>query len=163
MKKMLKENRTLLILMCIAIACIVISSVLLLKYFYFGNGASKYGDRLDGIEKVEISNEKKDEIVQNIKQNELVDDASVIVTGKIIYEKIVFNAKASLLEAQAVAIKSLESFSDEEKMFYDFEFTLKQEKGENTDGFLIMGAKNVNGSNLVWNNNNPTTSKSESE
>ena len=163
MKKLLKENRTLLILMCIAIACIIISSALLLKYFYFGNGDSKYGDRLDGIEKVEITNEKKDEIAQNIKQSELVEDASVIVTGKIVYERIIFNSNASLLEAQAIAIKSLESFSDEEKLFYDFEFTLKQEKSEKTEGFLIMGAKNVNGTNLVWNNNNPTTSKPESE
>ena len=41
--------------------------------------------------------------------------------------------------------------------FYDFEFTLKQNATEKTEGFLIMGAKNVNGSNLVWNNNNSTS------
>ena len=43
----------------IIIACVGISAALLLKYFYFGNGGSKYGDRLDGIEAVAITDDKK--------------------------------------------------------------------------------------------------------
>ena len=47
MKKYLKENKTLAILFIIAIICVVVSVVLLFKYFYFGNGGSKYGTRLE--------------------------------------------------------------------------------------------------------------------
>ena len=71
MKKYLKENKTLLILMIVAIVCIVISVILLLKYFYFGNGGSKYGTRLNGIEEVLIEDSKKDEILANIKNSDL--------------------------------------------------------------------------------------------
>ena len=62
MKKILKENRTLFILMIVAIVCIVVSVLLLFKYFYFGNGGSNYGDRLEGIENVVISDDKKREV-----------------------------------------------------------------------------------------------------
>ena len=66
MKKMYNENRTLFIILMIALVCILISFILLFKYFYFGNGQSKYGDRLQGIETVEINNNRIDEIKNNI-------------------------------------------------------------------------------------------------
>lgn len=157
MKKYLKENRTLFILMIVAIVCIVVSVILLFKYFYFGNGGSNYGDRLEGIENVRISDDKRNEVANKIQENSLVESATVNVTGKRIDIRMVFTEKASLVDAQGVALKSLDNFSDEEKGFYDFEFTLKKEATEKSDPFLIMGAKNVNGSNLVWNNNNSTS------
>ena len=75
--------------------------------------------------------------------------------------KIVFKSDATLTEAQNIALLSLDNFTEEEKAFYDFEFTIKQEASETTEGFLLMGAKNVNGTNLVWVNNNSSTSKEE--
>ena len=161
MKKYLKENKTLFILMIIAIVCIVISILLLFKYFYFGNGGSNYGDRLEGIENVTITDEKQSNIVSSIESNNIVNNASVSITGKIIYIKINFGDKATLTDAENIALKSIDNFSDEEKGFYDFHFTLKQEATDKSEGFLIMGAKNVNGSNLVWENNNSVTSDKE--
>ena len=55
----------------------------------------------------------------------------------------------------------MEQFSDEEKAFYDIHFTLVCEKSETNDGFTIMGSKNVNGTNLIWNNNNPVSDDGE--
>jgi len=161
MKKYFEENKTLFVLMIIAIVCIVISILLLFKYFYFGNGGSKYGDRLDGIENVTITSDKQESAISAIESNDIVSSATINITGKIIYIKIVFNENATLTEAQNVALKSLDNFSDEEKNFYDYQFTLKQEASDKTEGFLIMGAKNVNGSNLVWENNNSTSSDEE--
>ena len=46
-----------------------------------------------------------------------------------------------LEEAEGVALKSLDEFSDEEKAFYDFNFTLKQNSTENSDGFIINDRK----------------------
>lgn len=154
MKKYLKENKTLFILMIVAIVCIIVSILLLFKYFYFGNGGTKYGDRLDGIENVEIKSDKQNEVISKIESNDIVESAKMTITGKRIDIKIIFTNKATLTDAEGVALKSLESFSDEEKNYYDIEFTLKQNADEKAEGFLIMGAKNVNGSNLVWNNNN---------
>lgn len=158
MKKLYKENRTLFILIIVALSCILISLILLFKYFYFGNGASKYGDRLDGIENVEISTDLENKVKDNINSNKMVSNSSINIAGKIVYIKITFNETASLVEAKSVAVKSLDDFSDADKAFYDFEYTLYQEASDKIEGFKIMGAKNVNGSNLVWNNNNATSS-----
>ena len=159
MKKFLKENKTLLILMIIAIVCIVVSILLLFKYFYFGNGGSKYGTRLEGIEKVQITETKQSEIVTKLEENDIVEKANITIIGKRIDIRLVFTSKATLEDAKNIAVKALENFSEDELKFYDVEFTLKQEEAEKVEGFLIMGAKNVNGSNLVWNNNNKTTSE----
>lgn len=141
-------------MLLIIIACVAISVGLLLKYFYFGNGGSKYGDRLDGIEAVAISDDKKSEVVNSIKESKNVKDATVTITGKIIYIRIAFEAGADLETSKSIAVKSLEQFSEEEKKFYDVHFTLVSEKTDTNEGFTIMGAKNVNGTNLIWNNNN---------
>ena len=161
MKKYLKENKTLAILFIIAIICIVVSGVLLFQYFYFGSGGTKYGSRLEGIENVQINDENKNRIVSNLESVDKVERASMNITGKRIDIKIVFKSDATLTEAQNVALLSLDNFSEEEKKFYDFEFTIKQEASETTEGFLLMGAKNVNGTNLVWVNNNSTKSEEE--
>ncbi len=161
MKKYLKENKTLAVLLIIAVVCIVISISLLFKYFYFGNGGSKYGTRLEGIENVTISDESKNNTIKNLETTEKVEKASMTINGKRIDIKIVFKSDATLTEAQNIALLSLDNFTEEEKAFYDFEFTIKQEASETTEGFLLMGAKNVNGTNLVWVNNNSSTSKEE--
>lgn len=141
-------------MLLIIIACVGVSVGLLLKYFYFGNGGSKYGDRLDGIEAVLIADDKKNEVANSLKEGKNVKDATVTVTGKIIYIRIAFEAGADLETSKSIAVKSLEQFSEDEKKFYDVHFTLVSDKADNSDGFTIMGAKNVNGTNLVWNNNN---------
>ena len=148
-------------MLLIIIACPAISVGLLLKYFYFGNGGSKYGDRLDGIEAAIISDDKKSEVANSIKEGKNVKDATVTITGKIIYIRIAFEAGADLETSKAIAVKTLEQFSDEEKAFYDIHFTLVSEKNEASDGFTIMGSKNVNGTNLIWNNNNPVSDDGE--
>lgn len=145
----------------IIIACVGISAALLLKYFYYGNGGSKYGDRLDGIELITVSDDKKNSVVEDIKKRKNVKDAKVEVSGKIIYIRIAFNAGADLDTSKAIAVKTLEQFSDEEKAFYDVHFTLVSEKNEVSDGFTIMGSKNVNGTNLIWGNNNPISDDGE--
>lgn len=148
-------------MLLIIIACVGISAALLLKYFYYGNGGSKYGDRLDGIELITVSDDKKNSVVEDIKKRKNVKDAKVEVSGKIIYIRIAFNAGADLDTSKAIAVKTLEQFSDEEKAFYDVHFTLVSEKNEVSDGFTIMGSKNVNGTNLIWGNNNPVNDDGE--
>lgn len=144
-------------MLLIIIACAAISVGLLLKYFYFGNGGSKYGDRLDGIEAAIISDDKKSEVVNSIKEGKNVKDATVTITGKIIYIRIAFEAGADLETSKSIAVKSLEQFSEEEKKLYDVQFTLVSDKTDTNEGFTIMGAKNVNGTNLIWTNNNPVS------
>lgn len=156
-KKFYNEHRVFTILMAIVIVCIILMATVLIQCFYVDGDKGKYGDRLDGIEEVQISSSKINDIEAKILTEKDVKVAELLITGRIVYITITFDTPASLIEAESVALKSLDNFSEEEKAFYDFHFTLKQTATDSSDGFLISGAKNKNGSGLIWNNNNVST------
>lgn len=158
-KKFYQNNRVFVILMSIVLICIIVMAICLISYFYGSKDSSVYGERLDGIDEVKIEESRLSELETELDTSPLIDSSKIIVTGKIIYVKMNFVATAPLVEAQGKALELLGKFSDEEKKFYDFHFTLEQKKNETGNGFIISGAKNVNGTNLVWNNNNEVTEK----
>ena len=114
MKKLMKENKPIFFMIVIVIVCAIISVALLFKYFYFGNGGTKYGDRLDGIDRVAITDSKRLDVEAKAKESKGVSNAEVLVTGKIIYIRISFDTTVSLVDAQSTAVKLLEEFGDEE-------------------------------------------------
>ena len=154
LKGFLQRNKVIIILTLIVLVCVVIMALCLLANFYGGNDGDKYGRRTEGIEKVEITSARQSEIESKLEADEFISNrTSIKIQGKIIYLRIVFEEGITLADAQAKAVTVLEEFSDEEKNFYDFHFTLKQASSETSEGFTIAGAKNVHGTNVVWNNN----------
>ena len=158
LKRAYTEHRVFVILMSLVIICFVLIGTVLFQCFYVGGNKDKYGDRLEGIEKVPIDTK---DIQSKLLTEEIVKKATVKVTGKIVYFELKFNHPTTLDEAKSVALKSQDYFKDNAKKFYDFHYTLKEEKTEESDGFLVSGAKNRNGSGLVWNNNNPVVVEEE--
>lgn len=151
-KNLWVENRVLFVLFIVVIICLLIMLTVCINYF-FGTSKSNYGDRLEGIQEVQISDDLKNEFISKMKEDELVDDIHFTVKGKIIYITLSFKPNVTLVEAQSKALSSLMIFEQKYLDFYDFHYTLKSEKTDTSAGFLIMGSKNVNGSGLVWNNN----------
>ncbi len=158
--KFYKEHRVFTILMSIVIVCVVLIATVLFRLFY-DSKKGKYGDRLEGIEKVKLEEKRLDDMESKILAEKDVKVAEFNVQGKIVYITITFDGEESLVEAESTAQKSLEYFSEEEKAFYDFHFTLKKASTETDAGFLISGAKNKNGTGFSWNNNRPVTPKEE--
>ena len=157
-KELWNRNRVLIVLVIIVLTCFCIMGVVMVKYFFGGN-TSSYGDRLDDIKDMPFKEEDQQTLINTIKENDIVSDVSINVKGKIIYIRILFNEKASLDTAKAVAVKSVESISADYQSKYDLEYTLVQESTEAVAGFTIMGAKNINRTVLIWNNNTPVKDK----
>ena len=152
-KRFYQEHRIFTILMAVVLVCMVLIITVLIQCFYVGNGSDKYGNRLEGIEKYKISESRQKDFENNIANNDKVKSVDIKVTGKIIYITMQITEGVELVEAQSIAQKSLESFSEKEQSFYDFNITLKQNSTDKSDGFIISGTKNKNGSGLTWNNN----------
>ena len=152
LKRFYKEHRIFTILMSIVIVCFILIGTLLFQCFYSG-GADKYGNRLEEISKYEIKKDKLEEIETKIITEEKVKTANVFRTGRIIYSSIEFTPETELIEAQNIAIKLLDEFSEDDKNYYDFNFTLKKEESDTVEGFVIEGARNSSGNGLSWNNN----------
>ncbi len=157
MKQFYKENRVFSILMLIVAICLIIMIGVALKYFFFGNSSSPYGDRLKDESKYKLSEKEEKEIVSSLESDETIKSASVRTSIRTIYVNIEFNPGISLLEAQGKAVSVLEKFSEGQMGYYDIEFILSSLSTDSADGFTIMGAKNVNGTNIVWNNNTPVS------
>ena len=153
-KDIWNRNRVLIVLIFIVIACFCIMGVVMVHYFFGGN-VSSYGDRLEDIKDLPFKEEDQQTLIASIKENDIVKDVSVNVRGKIIYIRIEFNDKATLDKAKEVASKSLEKINEEYVKHYDLEYTIVQESTESSAGFVLMGAKNINRSVLMWNNNTP--------
>lgn len=160
MKKLLeffKTHRVFTMLMAIVLVCVIIICTVLIQCFYVGNGSDKYGERLEGISNYEISDSRLSDYQNNTAANEKVKSAQIRLQGKIIYITLQMEEAATLEEAKSIALKSLESFSQEEMGFYDISVTMKKNSSANSDGFIISGYKNKKTATIVWNNNRPIT------
>ena len=152
--KFFKEHRIFTMLMAVVVVCMVLIITVLINVFGgFGDDTNKYGNRLEGIDKVEITDKKESDFENNIANNDKIKSVDLRLQGKIVYITIQVEPGVMLEEAKSIAQKSLDEFNDEEKAFYDFQFMLKQNSTDNSDGFIISGSKNANGTKLSWNNN----------
>ena len=141
------------LLTVICFLAFVIGVILMSVFFsmFVGNNG-KYGNRLNGIEEVAISNSEKKEVVSFLEEKEHVTDASVRIQGKIIYINIVFTRETSLDKAKAIATETLALFEEEEKEFYDYGYFLTQEDTEESEdkGFIVTGTKNAKLESITW-------------
>ena len=114
--------------------------------------SNKYGNRLDGINKVEIKKSSLKEISKNIEENEKVKEASLHIEGKIIYFDIVYNKDTSKDDAKKIATESMENFSEDELSFYDLEYVLMEDDKDDKENksFVIIGTKHSSKDTISW-------------
>lgn len=146
LKKFYKNNRIYCILMSISLFCLAIIVMLFGIYFINQTNNDIYGNRLNGIESMEISDSKKDEIVNVIKESDKVDRASINIKGKIIYVNVyLIDGNRDL--ANSIAVKVLNVLDDDMKDFYDINFAFNK---DDDDAFPFMGYKKSDATIISW-------------
>lgn len=158
LKELWGNNKVLIVLGIILIICLIAIITVTFSFFLGGN-KGVYGDRLNGIDKHPVTNNIKSEYKTSLESEKSVTKVSIDTKGKIIYIIINFASDTSLEDAKNLAASSIEKLNEDILSFYDIDFTLKCEKSENSEEFTILGAKNVAGSGLIWNNNTPLESE----
>ena len=127
--------------------------ILLVIFFQMliGGSSDKYGNRLDGINKVKISNETFEEVKKEVTDTELVEEVSTRLQGKIVYMTITLKSDTSKDKAKEIASATLDNYSEDELKFYDFSFFLRW-KGEEGDT-VVTGNKHHSLDSITWTNN----------
>ena len=148
-KEFYHNNRIYCILMGISILCLLLIAGAFAFFFLNQTKNDAYGNRLNGIESVEISKNHKEEIISFITEQETVDKASINIKGKIVYLNI-YLSSGKVDDAQALAIKILEKFTDDEKNFYDINYTFTKSNTEENSSFPIMGYKKSDKTIISW-------------
>lgn len=153
MKELIKKHKKL----AIAIGVSLILLIIIIAFFamlLIGGSSNKYGNRLDGIEEVEITNDELDTITIEMKEKEGVKDASVRIQGKIINVILTFNSDIDSSKAKEIATSTLESFSEEQLNFYNVQYFLTREStGEEDTPYVVTGNKHPSKESIGWTNN----------
>jgi hypothetical protein len=145
--KWMKRNTGLVIVLLLTLVLLVFVTVIFIKLL-IGNSSDKYGNRLDGIEEVTISNETYDSVKEELMATEKVVEVNTRLQGKIVYVTIVLNENTSRDEAKNIASSTLDNFTEEERGFYDFSYFLKWE-GEEGDT-VITGNRHHDLDGITW-------------
>ncbi len=150
MKKMWRNNKILIILGAILLACTIAIITVVLKYF-IGSRKSVYGSRFDNM-KVTISEKQQNDYIKGLEANTNVVKVRFRVSHKTIYISVTFKDDITLEDAKKIVDESLALFTDDIKETYDINYTVKNAN------YILMGAKNAPGNGLIWGNNTSTES-----
>ena len=143
----IKKHKKLCIVGFILIVLFVML-VVLLKSFSVDYSVDEYGDRLEGISKVEISSKVSNTLVSEIKKLDQVKKVNYRLKGRLVYIEITFNDEVAVENAREIAEKTLDYFTDKQKEYYDFQFILSNEK--DLEGYPELGSKHKSSENIVW-------------
>lgn len=147
LKKWINKNKGFAIICALALILFIIMVVIFVRLLV-GGSSNKYGNRLDGIDKVKISNEVYESVKEEVKDVEGVNDVSVRLQGKIVYTTIELSDSISVDKAKEIAKNTLDNYTEDELKYYDFSFFLKW-KGEESDK-VITGNKHHNLEDITW-------------
>ena len=145
LKKFYQNNRIYCILMLISFICIF--GMLTAVGLYFSNQlhSSKYGIRLEGIEKYKLGKAEFKAIEESFKAHDDVKKVEARLSGRIIYVDVEVNKDTSNETIQNYATESLTKLSDENKEYYDVQFLVTRE-GYNT----YLGSKSHSNTVISW-------------
>ena len=98
------------------------------KLFIGSSGLPVYGDRLDGIENVPITDEQKSKIVEEISKSDYVIRVTdPYLNGKILKVIVTVSDFTDMKTSKELAVKVLEILDADQRAFYDVEFFVNKE------------------------------------
>ena len=144
----LKENKFTTIVFCIFLG------LFLIGWLLFGllmpkKGEPVYGNRLEGIEKVEVTNAQTSDLIKELKNEDFVISASTHISGRIINVIVETKKGTKVSSAKSLGKIVLKSFDQEQLDFYDIQLFLNNED-QDAKGYPLIGYKNSKDKNFVF-------------
>ena len=147
MKNFIKNNKVTVVAFIICVIFVVL--VFVIKLTFFPNEASAiYGDRLDGIEDVEITNNKQKTIEKALEERDEVKNASCDIEGRILNVIITVNDDVELDAAKGLTSSITDNLEDDQKSFYDIQVFISKDNDDTR--FPIIGYKHQNKDEFSW-------------
>lgn len=137
------------------IALFTIIIICILGYFavkpLLGNDSNKYGNRLDGIENVKITEEQVKKLTSEMEENKDVKSIKYDLQGRLIYIILEVSNETAVDVSKGYANKILNYFDDEQKTYYDMQVIIKSDS-EESEVYPIIGAKHKTSTSFIWDN-----------
>lgn len=147
----LKKNKVKIIVFSILVLLAVLTLYTIIDFVFPNDKKDLYGNRLDGIEEVQISNDRFKKMIEDLESNDFVVSAKYKVQGKIINIMVTVKSDADEIKAKSLSEKFISNFETKELEFYDFQFFLVSD--EESDRYPLIGYKHKTSLNFKWSNN----------
>lgn len=144
----IKKNKLTTLVIVIFVVVVLIGAYLYNLLFTSGRRQA-YGNRLDGIETVEITDKQYEEIKDKLTSNDNVTSVTTDLKGKIVNIIITVKDEVTKDDAKSIAATSLEKFDAEQLKFYDIQIFVKKDNDALND-FPIIGYKQNGKDGLTW-------------
>lgn len=129
-----------------SIAVVAFIALLLLLFIIYkavmpSLGTPVYGNRLEGIEKVEITTNKMSELDKKLEKEKYVSSSKTNVSGKTVDVVVTVIEKTKPSDAKKITDVVLKEFDKDQVAYYDFQVFIKSENSKEK-GYPIIAYKN---------------------
>ena len=147
MKNFIKNNKLTVVAFIICVIFVIL--VFAIKLTFFPNeGTAIYGDRLDGIEEVEITDDEQDKIISSLEGKDEVKKVETDIKGRTLNVLITVNDDVELDPAKALTSSITDTLDKEQLGFYDIQVFISK---DNDDArFPIIGYKHQDKDEFSW-------------
>ena len=128
--------------------------------FFSNGGKPAYGNRLEGIESVEITDENISKIKEELKKNDKVSEVNTNISGRTLNIIITVDDKMSLADAKSIGQKSYSSLNEKQINYYSIQIFINK-KDETQNNFPIIGYKQRGTTKIVWTKDRSVTKTDE--
>lgn len=155
----LKRHKFTAVVILVFIVCVILL-FFAWQTFFSNSGNPVYGNRLDGIEAVEIKETDQNKIKEELKKNNKVKEVTVNISGRTLEIVVLIDDSLSLADAKKIGNNSFSTLNDKQKDYYSVQvFVKKSDKTKNN--FPIIGYKQRGTKSLVWTKDRKVTSTDE--
>lgn len=146
--KFIKKHKVLLICLGVLLILMIIALLAIKEYLYPDDSKDKYGNRLDGINEVLVSDDTISKIKTTIKETKGVVKCEYILTGKIIKVFVTVDATIDITKAKDLSTIILDNLDENQKSFYDIQYYV--DCSEENELYPIIGSKHKTSATFVW-------------
>lgn len=145
----LKEHKVKLIITSLVLILFIFTLLGIKELFYPDNKKSYYGNRLEGIENHNINQTKLKKLSEQAENAKGIVKISSNIKGRVINFNIQVDETVDLISAQSLGQQMLESFSEDERGYFDFQLFIDSEETEN-EIYPIFGYKHKTSTIFKW-------------
>ena len=147
MKNFIKNNKVTVVAFIICVIFVIL--VFAVKLTFFPNeGTAIYGDRLDGIEEVEITDKQQEDIIKSLEDKDEVKEVSCDVKGRTLNVLITVNDDVELDPAKALTSSITDILEEDQTSYYDIQVFISKDNDDTR--FPIIGYKHQNKDGFSW-------------
>ena len=147
MKNFIKNNKVTVVAFIICVIFVIL--VFAVKLTFFPNeGTAIYGDRLDGIEEVEITDKQQEDIIKSLEDKDEVKEVSCDIKGRTLNVLITVNDDVELAPAKALTSSITDNLEEDQTTYYDIQVFISKDNDDTR--FPIIGYKHQNKDEFSW-------------